>query len=263
MAVTTSGGRMFGQHGSADPRPLPDSDDAREAAADQRLGAHLRQLSRLNPAMSHDIRGPLNTVMLNLEILKESLRGDPASELRERREDCLRVVRHELGRVHTMLETLLIQTRLSESVSKTLDLRGVVRDLEALVQPYAHSRRVTVVVTVPTLEVMVPGNEDDLRRGLLPLLIDALEASPAGSGLLLTLTTVPHGACLELRPPDADQAPESVPFAAPAPLAWPDARALREARDVVEARGGSLDASQGSRGAPCFQIHLPFISRTS
>ena len=53
----------------------PEGDAAQAAAADPGFGVHLRQLSRLNDALGHDIRGPLNTMMLNLELLRKVVAG--------------------------------------------------------------------------------------------------------------------------------------------------------------------------------------------
>jgi signal transduction histidine kinase len=260
-AVAVASGFAIGAARANSGASVIDDDDV----AALRLGAHLRQLSRLNAAMSHDIRGPLNTVMLNLELLKESMRDEPATDQRERRGRYLRVLRDELERVRGMIETLLIQTRLSDGTIGPFDLRLVLRDLETLVRPYSRKSRVMLALELPAAEVCVSGSEDEIRQALLPLVLGALDAAPIGGTLALALTRADGAAIVSCAPRDAELAFANEVDGAASPAGVSEGRAMRAARALIDAHGGRLRLSRASAmgTSPRFELALPLTLKTS
>src|SRR5262245_22739139 len=55
---------------------------------------------------AHDVRGPLNTILLNLELLRESLTKEDAPEQRPRQDRYLAVIGSEVHRLTGMLDSL-------------------------------------------------------------------------------------------------------------------------------------------------------------
>ena len=83
-----------------------------DRADERRLAAHMRAVAAITPAVAHDLRAPINSMVFNLEILKETITGGLASDpkARERQARYVRVLREELSRLHRGIEIWLAQT---------------------------------------------------------------------------------------------------------------------------------------------------------
>ncbi|MDX1385264.1 MAG: histidine kinase dimerization/phospho-acceptor domain-containing protein, partial [Thermoanaerobaculia bacterium] len=91
---------------------IRDRSALRALEADLAIAAHLRNLSRLYVGLAHDLRSPMNALVLNLELLRRALGEDAHSEAerREETEEILGTLELELARLGEALDGLLAQT---------------------------------------------------------------------------------------------------------------------------------------------------------
>src|SRR5438105_3392104 len=108
-----------------DPDKAMDDETLRSLETDVRLAMHLRALARVSVATAHDVRTPLHTMVLYLELLRNTLAEAPGPDRRGRQERYLEVVASELQRLETMLDNLLGQMRLGEERVQRLDLAAL------------------------------------------------------------------------------------------------------------------------------------------
>src|SRR5258706_10185037 len=148
------------------PHVMTDEDTSRALESDQRLAAHLRALSRLAPTTAHDMRTPLHTVVLYLELLRNTL-GEPAGgDVKERQGRYVEVIGSELQRLEGMLDSILDQLRVTEDSAERFDLAETVRDLGILLDRYCRPGRVELR-RASDGPVHVQGNKDSLKQALL------------------------------------------------------------------------------------------------
>ena len=135
----------------------------------------------------HDLRGPLNSLTMHLEVLKRSARGDVAAE------DSLRTSLQQLSRLAEMLPAAFAVTALELGPLCPLDL-GV---LATRVRDAEGAGTVTIDSGVwPS----VAGDESLLALALTHLLRNALEATPEGAHApVVTGTTFEGTALLQVR----------------------------------------------------------------
>jgi signal transduction histidine kinase len=159
-----------------------------------RMVCQLRALQRVHRGMAHDLRGPLNAMVLNLELLRRSL--DPATppraDLAERQQRWLAVVEQELQRLRRSLDLLLAQMAPPPEGAERFDLRGVIEEIAALVLPQARHQQVAVATALPAEQLPIDAHRDPLRQATLNLAINALEAMPEGGELRLALEREPN-----------------------------------------------------------------------
>ena len=115
----------------------------------------------------HDLRGPLNSLTMHLEVLKRSIPADDATA-----EDSLRTVLEQLGRLSEMLPAAFEVAALEIGRRQPVDLGLVATAVQKNVagQVTLQESRWPVVV----------GDEVLLRLALGHLVRNALEATPAG-----------------------------------------------------------------------------------
>ncbi|HXT49966.1 MAG TPA: ATP-binding protein, partial [Thermoanaerobaculia bacterium] len=156
---------------------------------DLRMAAQLRALTRVYRGVAHDLRAPLNAMVLNLELLRRSL--DPTTPRREdletKQQRWVTVIEQELQRLRRALDVLLAQTAPPAEKAEPFDLRGVLEEIEALLYPQARQQYVTLAVTVPEEMVTVVALRDQIKQSALNIAINALEAMPEGGTLSMAL----------------------------------------------------------------------------
>jgi signal transduction histidine kinase len=246
---------------------VQDAEIAAALESDLRAASQMRSLAQIAPAVAHDLRAPINAMVLNLEVLKETLAAGVAGALpaqppraygpaaagrdpRERQQRYVSVLREELSRLHQSLELFLAHISPRGDRLETLDLRGPAQDLAALLRPTAHKQQVKIEVLLPEAAVPVLAQRHQLRQALLHLGLAALEQVPRDGKLQIRLDRLPAPPRARLRIAAAPllggpDAPPSPPAALPQPEIEPrfsaagiEAR-LSVARGILSSLGGT------------------------
>jgi len=238
------------------------------AAALEAVEGHVREasrwqaMSRLHRAHVHGMRAPLNNIHLHLHLLFAELgAGDSNPPDLERR---LNVIREETARLNRLLDGFFMQMR--EGVEKErFDLRQVIEETAALLEPQLHAERATMVTHVPREEVLVEGRRDRLRHALVSLAIHALDVAPEGAALAVELEAEPEAARIALRNREGQGIPAEKIIGLLAEGASPPDSALTStfgigpiiARSIVESDGGTLAVTSDRGMGAAFVIVLP------
>jgi two-component system, NtrC family, sensor histidine kinase HydH len=167
-----------------DPRIL----DALET--DVRLASGLDSFARFYRTAAHDIKAPLSAVMINLDLLRETLgdeRTAPAPS-KEQQKHYVAVLREELSRLNRSLADLLNQTATVQAPGQRFDLAATLRELGALLGPQARSQGVDLALDLPRCEVPLVGHKDRLKQAFLNIVVNGLEAMPGGGRLDIRMT---------------------------------------------------------------------------
>jgi signal transduction histidine kinase len=193
--------------------------------SDLRAASQLRSLAQVTPAVAHDLRAPINAMVLNLEVLKETLAAGPSlpspaigsggRDPRERQRHYVAVLREELARLHQSLELFLAHISPRGDRLESLDLREPARDLAALLRPPARKQQAQIEVLLPDAPVPVLAQRHQLRQSLLHLGLAALAQVPRDGTLEIRLERLPGPASL----PGAGSREASAPAGRPAPEA--------------------------------------------
>lgn len=184
-AVTGPGGRALAFDFRPDPAGggvllVRDRSAAIGAEADLRQVALMRSLTQITPAVAHDLRAPINAMVFNIEVLKETVASGRAAEAagKERVLRYVNVLKEELHRLHHGMETYIAQISPRGDRDESMDLREPLEELAALLVGPARKQQVRVTTDLPTGKVMVFGNRYLLRQALLHISLAALGTVP-------------------------------------------------------------------------------------
>ena len=188
--------------------------------------ARLGVLNRLADDLAHEIKNPLNAVVINLAVLRTRLRKGEVEAALERAD----VVEAEARRAHDLMDRVLRLARPAADDAGELALDPVLGDVLPLVSLQARLARVPLVVTEPEPGARVVARPATLRSALLALLADAVHATlPGEDALPMTLVV--------------SAAPEEVRFAIDVPGAG--VRVGQDAAVLAAACGGRLQRGEG------------------
>jgi two-component system NtrC family sensor kinase len=167
--------------------------DALNARDEQlRRNERLAAVGRLAAHVTHEVRNPLNSIRLNVELLQEDV-SDASPDASRILESILR----EVDRLTAITEQYLRLVRLPEPKREALDLGGLVRDLADFLGPEMSQANVDLELTLaPTPRVAA--DEGQLRQALLNLCRNAREAMPEGGKARIDLHADQGGALLSV-----------------------------------------------------------------
>ncbi len=139
--------------------------------AAQREAEELAALGSLAANLAHEIRNPLNSINLNLEMLEEDIQQAPG-EARE----SLSSTRREVARLARLMTDFLTYARPPGPVTETVRLEPFLRDLEGFLRAEAGAVRVHLKLAGEIPDVSLHADEGQLRQVLINLVLNAIQA---------------------------------------------------------------------------------------
>jgi len=136
-------------------------------------------LGRFSAAVAHELRNPLSSMRMTLEMLRSDLPE-------ESREDA-DLLLSEMGRLNHSVEELLFHAGTPRYVFLAMDLREAVRGPCRTLGALAEHLGVELTVTLPEDPVTVQGDSGKLTQAVMNLLLNALHASPPGAVVSLSV----------------------------------------------------------------------------
>ncbi len=238
-----------------------DVSEAAEARARALQAERLAAIGKMAAHITHEIRNPLSSMQLNVELLEETLRGDGASEEARR---LLSAIVREVGRLADVSEEYLRVARLPSPRPSLVDLCALVRDVASFAKPELDRARVALDLRVPAAPLTVPIDEAQVRQALVNLVRNAREAMEDGGTITLAVSSVEDGAVLEVID-EGPGIPEEVRLRIFDPFFTTKATGtglgLPLTKQIVEAHGGSISCEAAEPRGTRFRLAFPRTDR--
>jgi two-component system OmpR family sensor kinase len=258
ITVHTSGGRLAA--------PYPDDELGRLAASFNdvldRLGTALEQQRQFMADASHELRTPVSVIRTAADVTL-SQPSRPGEEYR----DALAIVLDQSARLARLVDDMLVLARADAGgypvVTAELDLHETAADCLAAVQVLADERKVALRAALQPA-ARARGDESLLRRMLLNLLANAIEHTPPGGTVTLTLASDARAIVLSVTdtghgvpPAERERIFERFVRLDPARHGGGAGLGLAIARWIAEAHGGTLQLARSGPDGSEFVATLP------
>ncbi len=223
------------------------------AVANERLAA----IGKMAAHVTHEIRNPLSSIGLNIELLEEELAKDgPKGESRA----LLTAIAREVERLGLLSEEYLRLARLPSPRMEADDVATAVRDVVAFARPEIERAKCTVALTTEDPVPPALFDEGQIRQALLNLLRNAREAMPAGGPIDVVVR--PDGMSVSISVDDRGGGiPEDIRARVFDPFFSTKGEGtglgLAITRQIIEAHAGTIRAAAREGGGTSFLISLP------
>ncbi|WP_437811319.1 ATP-binding protein [Sorangium sp. So ce1078] len=241
----------------------------RRARAELVNAERLAAIGKMAAHVTHEIRNPLSSIGLNLELLEEevaraSAADTPDAELRPVMKESAQLVaaiRAEVDRLSRIAEQYLSVARRPRPQLVPERVDDLVQELVAFVRPELDRAGIAVRVDVEEEEgPEILLDESQLRQALLNLLRNAREAMPKGGAIVVSVSFSSGAATIAV-----DDTGPGVPEELRASIFDPffttkqrgTGLGLAVTRDIIEAHGGTISCEPREAGGTRFRIVLP------
>ncbi|QEM67187.1 sensor histidine kinase [Geobacter sp. FeAm09] len=222
-----------------------------------RRAERLSTLGEMAAVLAHEIRNPLGSIRGTAEILRDDYRpGDPKHEFIE-------IQIKETERLNRVVEEFLRMARPQPAEMARCSLREELETIVTLTANDAKGRKIKLTLEPPAGDLFVNADGEKLRQAFLNIVINALQATPAGG--TVTIATRQADGLHEIHFNDSGPGIEASALARifePFFTTKPDGTGLGLAitKKIVEAHGGTLKIESQTGTGTKVVVQLPKIS---
>lgn len=221
------------------------------------------EIAQLAGGLAHEIKNPLSTIRLNMDLLAEDLEG---AELPAQRRALRKVetVKSECSRLEELLNDFLDFARSHALQLEPRDVNKQLRDLIEFFRPQAKVTNMEITEYYADNLPMVPLDAKSFRRAVLNLILNAQQAMPDGGQLVVRTRSSGNEVAIDLIDTGEgmdDRVAQHVFDAFYSTKQGGSGLGLPTVRKIMEAHGGRimLQSEQG-RGTQ-FTLFLPGFAR--
>jgi len=243
------------------------------------LSRRLAAIGRLTSGVAHEVKNPINAIVVHLEVLRQKLKDVDPDTRRH-----MEIINTEIRRLDRVVQTLVDFTRPVELRLVETDLRRLVEEVVLLAAPEAERHGVTVVHHIAPAPLRVNVDADLIKQAALNIALNGVQAMHSGethsgetpSGETPSRKT-PGGTLTVTTASDGEQAVVTIADEGPGIPA--DVRdkifnlyfttkktgtgiGLSMAYRVLQLHNGALDIDAHSGKGATFHLRLPLVERT-
>jgi signal transduction histidine kinase len=152
-----------------------DSETRRKFESQIALARRLTAINSLTGRAAHEIKNPLNSISLRIEMLRSRMAEDSPESQPE-----FDILAEEITRLDRVVRTFLDFNRPVELEPEDVDVGTLAAEVLDFLKPEAENGRITVTLRKAPEAMVVRADSNLLRQALLNIAVNAIEAMRAG-----------------------------------------------------------------------------------
>jgi signal transduction histidine kinase len=172
----------------------------RDTESVQRIGDEIemsRRLSasgRLTRGVAHEVKNPINAIVLHLQLLRNKLAEQEPDTRRH-----MDIIDSEIRRLDRVVQTLVDFTRPRDLHLEEADLRRLMEEVAQLAAPDAEQHGVTIERHMPEQRLAIKVDVDLMKQAILNVVINGVQAMPQGGLLTISARRENNAVIAEVR----------------------------------------------------------------
>ena len=173
---------------------LRDAESVHRIEDEIEISRRLASIGRLTSGVAHEVKNPINAIVVHLEVLRQKMNAVDPDTRRH-----LDVIGSEIQRLDRVVQTLVDFTRPVELRLVEMDLRKLVEDVITLASLEAGRHNVQIERATGTEVLATRIDADLVKQALLNIVINGVQAMPAGGTLHVSARREGDAAVIEVR----------------------------------------------------------------
>lgn len=218
-------------------------------------------LSRLLARFAHEVRNPLSSLDIHVQLLEEDLQ-EATLQIRDKTASRFEIIHGELHRLEKIVKHFLSLAGPSSLELHPVEITKVVDHVWELLRPEAAARGIEIVVWLPDSLPAVMADAAQLTQALVNLVINAIQAVERNGRVEVSAGRQEPDGALTIAVRDTGQGiPADKHSAIFEPFFTTKAEGsglgLWIVQQIITAHGGVVEASNVADGGAVFTVHLP------
>ncbi len=176
---------------------LRDVESAAQLEQELEVSRRLAAVGRLTAGVGHEVKNPINAMVVHLELLKSKLAGMDAGAMNGAQRH-VEILAGEMRRLDRVVETLADFSRPMELHLSDRDLRDVVEAVVELTGAEMEENGIRVLIDVPREPVMARMDSGLMQQALLNLVLNGMQAMPGGGRMRISVKREHHFAMFQV-----------------------------------------------------------------
>jgi signal transduction histidine kinase len=168
------------------------------------LARRLTAINSLTGRVAHEIKNPLNSIALRLEMLRSQAAGEESGTESE-----IAILSEEVTRLDRVVRTFLDFNRPVEMALVEVDLAELTAEIVHLLEPEAERGGIGIRYLRPPAPAVVNGDSGLLRQAVMNVAVNAIEAMAGGGSLTFEIAQSPTTCTLAITDTGPGIPPES------------------------------------------------------
>jgi len=164
---------------------LRDMESVLQLEQELEVSRRLAAIGRITAGVGHEVKNPINSMVLHLELLRGKLAAQPDGGDGATRH--VEILASEMQRLDRAVQTLADFSRPMEMRLKVVDLREIVASVIELTWEEMQQHGVTVQAEATRQPLLVYVDSDLVRQALLNLVLNGMEAMTEGGTVHISL----------------------------------------------------------------------------
>jgi len=177
---------------------MRDTESVRRIGDEIEMSRRLSASGRLTRGVAHEVKNPINAIVLHLQLLQNKLAKQEPDTRRH-----MDIIDSEIRRLDRVVQTLVDFTRPRDLHLEEIDLRRLLEDVALLAAPDAEQHGVTIQHHMPEIALPVKVDVDLIKQAFLNVVINGVQAMSQGGVLTISARNENNVAVAEIQ----DQGP--------------------------------------------------------
>jgi signal transduction histidine kinase len=160
---------------------MRDPESVRRIGDEIEMSRRLSASGRLTRGVAHEVKNPINAIVLHLQLLRNKLAEQEPDTRRH-----MDIIDSEIRRLDRVVQTLVDFTRPRDLHLEEVDLRRLMEEVAQLAAPDAEQHGVTIERHMPEQPLPIKVDVDLVKQAFLNVVINGVQAMPQGG--LLTIS---------------------------------------------------------------------------
>jgi len=173
---------------------MRDPESVRRIGDEIEMSRRLSASGRLTRGVAHEVKNPINAIVLHLQLLRNKLAEQEPDTSRH-----MDIIDSEIRRLDRVVQTLVDFTRPRDLHLEEVDLRRLMEEVAQLAAPDAGQHGVTIERHMPDERLAIKVDVDLMKQAILNVVLNGVQAMPQGGLLTISARREDNAVVAEVR----------------------------------------------------------------
>jgi signal transduction histidine kinase len=240
---------------------MRDVESVRRIEDEIETSRRLSASGRLTRGVAHEVKNPINAIVLHLQLLHNKLKQvDPDTQRH------MDIISNEIHRLDRVVQTLVDFTRPRDLHLQEVDMRKVLEEVSILAGPDAAQHGVRLIQGFADEPLLVRVDPDLMKQAVLNLVLNGVQAMGHGGTLTLAAQREEETVLIEIRdqgggiPPELQEKVFELYFTT---KKGGSGIGLAQTYQVMQWHYGSVDFESTVGAGTTFRLRLPAVTQSA